>query len=139
LNLSYTGRSVYSADYESGPDRLLVAVLCRVGDLPDRSYALLDTASEWCILSAEMARVWGAAAEEGAEVQMHTRLGTYEGQLLRVPILFLADEGESLEVSATCFVSEGWPGPMVVGWKGCLERLQFALKPSENSFYFAEL
>ena len=44
-----------------------------------------------------------------------------------------------MRVAGTWFVSEDWPGPNVLGWKGCLERMRFALDPSDESFYFAEL
>jgi hypothetical protein len=32
-----------------------------------------------------------------------------------------------------------WPGPMVLGWKGCLERIRFGFDPNVESFYFADL
>jgi hypothetical protein len=44
-----------------------------------------------------------------------------------------------LEVDASCFVSQDWPGPLIIGWKGCLERSRFALDPGEDTFLFAEL
>ncbi|MBI4531612.1 MAG: hypothetical protein HY709_08815, partial [Candidatus Latescibacteria bacterium] len=47
-----------------------------------------------------------------------------------------AEEGENVEVEATWFISPDWPGPIVIGWKGCLERLRFAVDPSEDTFYF---
>jgi hypothetical protein len=61
------------------------------------------------------------------------------GRLERVPLSFVADIGVPLDVEASCFVSEEWPGPMVIGWKGCLDWIRFALDPSEDAFYFAEL
>lgn len=47
----------------------------------------------------------------------------------------------SLEVNATVFVpnlrpNEVWPYPSFLGLSGFLERLRFALDPSENAFYF---
>jgi hypothetical protein len=44
-----------------------------------------------------------------------------------------------LETEATFFVSPDWPGPMVIGWKGCLEWIRFALDPGEDAIYFGEL
>ena len=52
---------------------------------------------------------------------------------------FLATEGDNVVVEATWFISEDWPGPAVIGWKGCLERFRFALDPSDDSFYFGSL
>jgi hypothetical protein len=54
-----------------------------------------------------------------------------------IPIVFQAEEGEDLEVPATWFISEHWPGPVVIDWKGGLERMRFALDLSEDAFYFA--
>lgn len=49
---------------------------------------------------------------------------------------FLATEGEDLTVQATWFVCPEWRGPVVLGWKGSLERFRFALDPHEEFFYF---
>jgi hypothetical protein len=51
----YTGASPYFADYDEGSSVLLVAVACYVENLPQRTYALLDTASPWCILPPAVA------------------------------------------------------------------------------------
>ena len=69
---------------------------------------------------------------------LHTRFGLLSGELVRMPVVFAADEGEPAEVEATWFISPDWPGPMVIGWNGCLERMRFAFDPRENDFYFAE-
>jgi hypothetical protein len=44
-------------------------------------------------------------------------------------------------IEATWFISPDWPGPLVLGWKGCLERLRFALDPTpeEEWFYFGPI
>jgi hypothetical protein len=49
---------------------------------------------------------------------------------------FPADEGSPLDVEVTWFVSADWPGPVVIGWRGSLERLRFGLDPSSDDFYF---
>jgi hypothetical protein len=61
------------------------------------------------------------------------------GRLERLRLRFCAEEGSEVEIEASCFVSADWTGPMVIGWKGGLERVKVALDPSDNSFYFAEL
>jgi hypothetical protein len=140
LRQEYTGRSRYYPDAISGPHRLLVAVACRVEDLEIPIRALLDTASEWCVLPADVAEVVGLSDDpELPQVRLHTRLGTVPGRLGRVGIQLQAEDGEALLFQATCFVSHEWPGPMVLGWKGCLERIRFALAPDEDAFYFASL
>ena len=135
---TYAGRAHYQADRELEQHRLFVEVACWVGR--QKVDALVDTASEWCVLPA------GIAAQLGYEVhademdaRLHTRYGTMVGQLVRIPVGFQADEGVIVEIEATWFISEDWPGPPVLGWKGCLERIRFALDPGEESFYFAEL
>jgi hypothetical protein len=43
-------------------------------------------------------------------------------------------------MESTVFVSEDWPGPIVLGFRGFLEKLRIALDPgvrhSEQLFYF---
>jgi hypothetical protein len=123
---------------ESASGDLLVVVVCRVGDYPERHSALLDTASQWCILPPAIALVLGYDPEIEADTQLHTRFGMLTGELIRLPVFFVADEGKPAEVEATWFLSPDWPGPIVIGWKGCLERMRFACDPQEDSFYFAE-
>jgi hypothetical protein len=54
-----------------------------------------------------------------------------------VPVLILADEGDSLEVDAVVFVSKDWPaGKNFVGYSGLLESIRVALDPQANHFYF---
>jgi hypothetical protein len=76
------------------------------------------------------------AANEGEAAVLSTRLGTVSGQLIRVAVTFAATEGDPLTIDATCFVSPEWPGPMVIGWRGCLERMRFGFDPTEETSYF---
>jgi hypothetical protein len=69
---------------------------------------------------------------------LSTRFGPLGGRLERLSLTFDASEGRPLTVQATWFVSADWPGPMVVGWKGCLERIQFGFNTTLEMFYFAE-
>jgi hypothetical protein len=100
--------------------------------------ALVDTASQWCILPPPVALDLGYDLETERDARLHTRFGVLSGELIRLAVLFVADEGEPAEVEATWFLSPDWPGPIVIGWKGCLERMRFAFDPRENEFYFAE-
>jgi len=138
LNQSYAGRSRYHADQIHDQHRLFVSVACRLGT--HRIDALIDTGSQWCMLTTRLAEDLGLLADPGGiETRIHTCFGLLSGQLVRYPVSFHADEGVSVDVDATWFASTDWPGPPVVGWKGCLERLRFALDPAEERFYFAEL
>jgi hypothetical protein len=139
VNQTYRGKSKYRPDHPDPSGSLLVAIVCRVGGRKDNEIALLDTASQWCVLPSPLALELGYDLETARDVRLHTRHGALSGELTRFPILFVAEEGESVEVDATWFVTRDWPGPMVIGWKGCLERIRFALDPSEDDFYFAQL
>jgi hypothetical protein len=138
LTQTYTGGTAYYPDYLEGPHHLLVAVVCTLGDLSSPIHALLDTASEWCILPIRLAEDLELDLEpDGITPPLHSRFGQIEGRLERLLLSFLAMEGGTVDVQATCFVSRDWSGPMVIGWKGCLERVPFGLEPSEGIFYFS--
>jgi hypothetical protein len=135
----YTGKSPYFADLEEESSHLLVAVACFVEDLPQRTYALLDTASQWCILPPPVAAQLGFDPTNSEEtIFFSTRFGTLTGRLERVSVTLDATEGQGLTIQATCFVSAEWSGPMVIGWKGCLERIRFGFDTTTEAFYFAE-
>jgi hypothetical protein len=140
LHQTYTGGSVFYPDYMEGPHRLLVAIVCGVGDRIEPIHALLDTGGEWCVLPVRVAQELGIDLEpDGVTPPLHSRFGLIDGRLERLPVSFFAIEGGTIDIEATCFVSRDWPGPMVVGWKGCLERVRFGLDPSEDVFYFSSL
>jgi Aspartyl protease len=134
----YEGKSRYFADYDDGRDRYLVAVDCRLGETTFP--ALFDTGSQWCVLPPRTAQALGydlAAPQQ--TVPLSTRFGTFHGRLERIALSFPVEEGVTVEVDATWFISPDWPGPAVIGWKGCLERIRFALDPSDDNFYFGDL
>jgi len=140
ITLSFTGQAHYEADLIADHHLLFVSIRCRIaGQLP-AVHALLDTGSQWCVIQADLAHALGYDATPDPHVRpLHTRFGRFSGRLERMPLVFEADEGDEFEVEATWFVAEGWPGPPVIGWKGGLERMRFALDPSEDAFYFANL
>lgn len=133
----YPARASYLADFRAGPHRLVLAVACQLRQLP--YFALLDTAADWCVLPPEVADELGFELEPDPAVPPYsTRQGLVYGRLERMPVTLLAAEGDPLEVDATWFVSAAWSGPVVLGWKGCLERLRLALDPTpgEEFIYF---
>jgi predicted aspartyl protease len=137
---SYSGSSHYLADHQVGPLQLLVAVACFIGHSPERFYGLLDTAATWCVLPPRLADELGYRFEpSAAPVRMLTRLGDYNGSLERITLRFDAEDGMWTEIDATWFVSADWLGPLVIGWKGALERIRFGLDPATETFYFASL
>src|SRR5438093_10696085 len=94
-----TGKLYYQSDHPVGRHTLLVAVPCRVGSLERDVFALLDTASEWCVLPPDLA----AELEDDLETvaspsHLHTRFGLLTGSLGRATIRFVALQGESLVI-----------------------------------------
>jgi hypothetical protein len=139
-SLNFGGKARYHAPYQSGIHPLIVAVECRVAGLP-AIHGLLDTASQRCLLPPTIAIALGCDLDPDPAVPPYsTRYGTIPGRLERLPMAFVAEDGEDADVDATWFVSEQWPGPLVIGWTGCLERIAFALDPTpeEEFFYFGK-
>jgi hypothetical protein len=135
----FTGRSSYRAGVETATGTLEVAVWCRPGIREEQDLAMVDSACPWCILPPSVAAELGYDLDAEGSTRLHSRFGLATGELIRLPITFDADEGEALEVEATWFVSPDWPGPMVIGWRGCLERMRFTFDPGGDDFYFAPL
>jgi hypothetical protein len=108
---------------------------------PEPVLAVLDPAAPWCILNWEVARVAGVSLE-GEPLRLRTWRGTVEGELHRLVITLLAEEGEPAPIEATVFVSEEWTGPghpNFLGYSGFLERIRWAVDPATNLFYFGPL
>jgi hypothetical protein len=108
--------------------------------IPRPLLAVVDTAAPWCIFEPAVGNLLTqrfSPAEEG--VVLNTRLGTLEGSLYRIPVFLPANEGKSLEVEATVFLSPDWRGPNFIGYQGLLQRIRFAVDPEVNLFYFGRI
>ena len=136
----YDGASRCSFGHPPGAGSLLVTVPCLIEGLQRTQFALLDTAAEWCTLPGNIAEFLGLDLTPDPAVRPYlTRLGAFFGRLERLSLTLIATEGEEVQVEATFFICRDWPGPIVVGWKGCLERIRFGLDPSSDTWYFASL
>ena len=137
-DLSFDGSAAYEADRVTRWGRVFVAVPWRVQGSTEDVVALLDTAAEWCVVSADLGAKLGIVAEEGdPSATMLTRHGRIDGRVVRVPVQLVADEGSDVTVEATFVVSADWPALPVIGWKGLLERVRLGLDPSSQRVYFS--
>lgn len=120
--------------------RIVLAVTLE-GRLPVQ--AVVDTGAPWCVIDPILAERVRTAADVGYEpgMKLMIRGVRYKGKLIRMLITLEAERGESLDVDATVFVprlsaGEMWPYPNFIGLDGFLNRIRFAIDPSENAFYF---
>ena len=138
-----TGSAAFQALCKIASWPITVAVRCRIENLESGDSALLDTGAEWSVIGGEMESVIkDQLGQPIRSLTMSTRFGTIFGELHRVNITLLADpgQGDDLTIESTAFVSEEWEGPTVLGYRGFLERIRFALDPGvipgEQIFYF---
>ncbi len=135
--LAFTGRAAYDVDHLHPTGKIIVAARCRLASQPVVELALLDTGACWTLIPTELAdEISNELVPTGELVSLSTRLGQYEGELHRLRVTLVADEGSDLSVEATVFVPVGdsaWHGPLVLGYRGCLDRICFALSPAMNA------
>ncbi len=109
-------------------------------DLGTPFLAQLDTGAAWTILDPQLADALGVNVLEGELVQLSTRFGEFKGHLARTTLRFLADEGDSLDIEATVFVSREWPtGRNFIAYSCTLERIRFAVDAGKNWIYYGVL
>ncbi len=109
--------------------------------------AFLDTGGVYLLCAPQLARRLGLDPLDGIPAPpLQLGRGRLEGALHRVGLTFIAVDGEDLSIESTMFVphvrpGEQWPEdfPCVLGMQGCLERLRFAVDPTDDTFYFGEL
>lgn len=106
-------------------------------DLASGFWAQVDTGAPWSVLAPDVAEDLGFLDSDGARIGLDTRLGLKWGTLVRIPIRFLADDGEHFDTEGTFFVCPDWPtGRTFLGYSGLLDSMRFALDPQANHFYF---
>jgi hypothetical protein len=106
--------------------------------LEKRFLAQIDTGAAYSMLEAQIAEELELFGQEGYIARISTRIGTFSGRLVRIPLTLVADAGASLDVEGTFFVSREWRGPTFLGYVGLLDRLRIALDAPANLFYFGE-
>jgi len=121
---------------------LTVAVRCLIRGLPFETQALLDTGAAWSVIGGDLAEILAPQLGEPEQAMiLSTRLGRIRGKLHELDIELLAEHGESLMVTGSVLIAPDWTGSVVLGYRGFLERIRFALDPGVNPddawFFFA--
>ncbi len=104
--------------------------------------AVVDTGSPYLVCSLELAAQMNVSGmDKIGTAALWAHSGKIRGDLYRLPVKFLAAEGTSVEIVATAVVphpnQSAWHNaPTFLGFRDCLERLRFAIDPSEEKFYF---
>jgi len=132
-----TGRSTYS-DRAPGSAEPTAKIFVKVGveAIPGPLLAQLDTGAAWSMFDAEIAEAMELLGGDGELTPISTRLGPVVGRLERTDLELLADDGDSLTIQATVWVSPDWRGGNFLGYSGLLQNIRLALDPSDNSFHF---
>ena len=132
-----TGRSRY-VDQGPGSSEPTAKIFVKIGveALPGPIVVQLDTGAAWSVLEAEVAEAMNLLDGDGEQIPYSTRLGRVTGRLERTSLEILADDGESLRLEATVFVSREWRGGSFLGYGGLLQDIRFAVDPSDNTFHF---
>ena len=76
---------------------VLVFVKVLFGSLNQSLMAQPDTGAAWSILAPDTALAAQVPLQSDHPAVLHTRFGTKHGHLVRIPLTFIAEEGESLE------------------------------------------
>ena len=135
-----TARAQYLDQAPGSPEQTQkIIVKMTVEPLGGVIFAQLDTGAAWSMLDAEVAEAMSLLRGTGEPSRISTRHGAIDGWLERASLEILADQGESLTVEATVWVSPDWRWGNFLGYSGLLERIRFAIDPSDNSFYFGPL
>lgn len=124
-------------DVASETNRIYVKVAAPQRDLT--FLAQLDTGAAWTVFGPQITEVLDADPV-GEAFPLSTRMGSFTGHLARATLRFLADQGDSVDVEATIFISPEWPeGLNFIAYTGAFERLRFAVDPRENEIYFGNV
>jgi hypothetical protein len=124
-----TGSAEFYTDFDDKLRKIIVGVQCRIGEIDEAYMALLDTGATWSIIGGEMAQDFEGLPVDGPSITINSRFGDLTGDLKTLNITLVANHGDDLLVESTVFISKDWPGSLVLGFHGFLEKLRIALDP----------
>lgn len=120
-----------------------ITIVVQIGGF--QTQAVVDTGGVYLVCDPEIPDLLDLNSRASLGVDTLVIRGyEYVGDLYRLPIRLLAEEGESLELEVTAFIpylspGQEWQTPSFLGLQGCLEFLRFAVDPGANVFYFGPL
>jgi hypothetical protein len=127
-----TGANLLAIGEQHGQHHFVVSVTCLLGSSETEFHALLDTAAQWSVLPSGMVDAKDMQPL-GVSIEMSTRRGTIRGECHEVTVRFPAAFGSALEISAKVLVADDWTGPPVLGFRGLLEVMRFAVHPGTST------
>lgn len=103
----------------------------------------IDTGAPYLICGPDVGQALALKPEAGIEnATVEIRGLPIPGDLHRLSLTILAEEGLDVNIEATAFIVRSdpavrWTLPDIfLGWHGCLERLRFAVDPANDTLYF---
>ncbi|MEI6330530.1 MAG: hypothetical protein WCP16_14930 [Pseudanabaena sp. ELA645] len=136
--LTYTYRPINS---QETTNRIIIPIEIGNGI---KIEAVLDTGAPYVILDPNLAPLAGFTPELVlSEESMLIRGVKLSGKIARLGFSLRADEGDDMDIEATGFVPDSadlWNNfPSFLGQAGFLERIRFAIDPTQDKFYFGTL
>lgn len=134
-----SGSQRYQQFHPNAPDTIGIVVWIEVSwqtQVAD-AQAVFDTGAGWSILNVDSAASLRLLGETGEEtIAISTRLGTFMGELIRLGLTLPTDDGEVVSLEVPFLVCEDWYAPTFLGYQGLMDRLAFAVDPSDDTFHF---
>ncbi len=132
-----TGAVGYSSHLGTGTWSRIIVEVRLEGVRTLETTAMLDTAAPYMICRRDLAEFLGLEySREGDTDKINIRGATVEGSLHRVPLSFLAEQGEDLTIEASVFVPRYVELPhSFIGLTSCLESIYFAVDPLNEVFF----
>ncbi len=116
---------------------IYIPVNFRLGDgLTISRLAFVDTGAPWLFIGPDLIEALELAPVPGSQLQMMTRFGRKTGFLTTVDLVIPAEDGESLHLEATAFACPDWEQGIFLGYVGCMAKMNFAVQPQSNRFFF---
>jgi hypothetical protein len=140
-----TGATAYDYHSVSGSDTS-DRIILKVQIEGQSTEAVVDTGAPFVVCSPDLARLIGFDSSSALYPHKILIRGSWvQGSIHRVSLTIPASEGNSISLEVTAFVpdpdEEMLKGnfPSFISLFGCLERLRFAVDPSDTMFYFGPL